>query len=164
MILLVTRLAQEQCCLDDLEQSVKDEITVARDFSEALKLLQAQEFAAVVIDSHLVDSDPAAADALLPHLGTAISVQINLAINGERRVARELRMALARRDQENALALRAAISHVNGEVRSALTGILLSTELALAEPKLPASAQAKMRSVHDLAKRLRNRLDQKSVT
>lgn len=40
----------------------------------------------------------------------------------------------------------------NAELRDAVTGILLSSELAMLVPELPRAAQIKIKFVHDLAK------------
>jgi hypothetical protein len=48
-----------------------------------------------------------------------------------------------------------------GQLNEALTGILLSSQLALRVPTLPQAAEAKMRSVYQLAMEMRSRLDSK---
>ena len=52
-------------------------------------------------------------------------------------------------------ATRCLRNNLSGDV----TGILVSSQLALAEPSLPAAAQSKLRSVCDLAERIRVRLE-----
>ncbi|HKC70105.1 MAG TPA: hypothetical protein VKB60_00720, partial [Terriglobales bacterium] len=47
---------------------------------------------------------------------------------------------------------------LRNELKDNLTALLLSCELALAVPQLPAPAQAKIRSACDLAKDIRSRL------
>lgn len=55
--------------------------------------------------------------------------------------------------------MRAAENLLRNELRGEVTAILLNSELALREGQLPTNAVAKMKEVHDLAERMRVRLD-----
>jgi len=57
------------------------------------------------------------------------------------------------------IAIRAAESQLRSEIRDAVTGILLSTELAMRTPELPAEAIEKLASVCQLANGIRSRLE-----
>jgi hypothetical protein len=65
---------------------------------------------------------------------------------------------LQRRERELSLAMRAATQLMEGEMNTTLTGLLLQTELALAEPALPAHVAAKLQQVVELAGALREQL------
>ena len=56
------------------------------------------------------------------------------------------------------IARQAAESSLRSELNGAVTAMLLSCELALQVPDLPAPAQDKMRTVHECARQLRTRL------
>jgi hypothetical protein len=86
-------------------------------------------------------------------------VFVNFAICGVDRVVRDVRSALQRRDEERARAVREAEAHLRSELTEALTGILLSSQLALEAPALPAAVQARLRSVYQLAMSMRQRLN-----
>ncbi len=83
---------------------------------------------------------------------------MNFAISGCARLVREVRAALARREQEKAVAMRAAASAMESELKSVVTGILLQSELALREPAVSPHLEAKLRNLVGLAGDLRERL------
>ncbi len=112
----------------------------------------------MLIDQVLLDADPVSVDALLRQIGTAIAVFFNPAIQGSERVVREVRSALQRRQQEQVSAMQIAARSLRNELKDDVTGILLSSQLALAVPSLPPAAEAKLRSVAELAERIRGRL------
>ena len=61
------------------------------------------------------------------------------------------------------MALRAAASLLENDLKSTLTGLLLQSQLALAEPELPPSLACKLELVAELAGSLRRRLEQTLV-
>jgi hypothetical protein len=71
---------------------------------------------------------------------------------------RELKQALHRSQRERQAARREAELALRNELKDNVTALLLSCELALAVPQLPATAQAKIRTACDLAKDIRSRL------
>ena len=93
---------------------------------------------------------------LLQHAGTAVPLYVNLAISGSERVVRELKQALRRSQKERQAARREAELALRNQLKDNLTALLLSCELALAVPQLPAAAHAKIRSACDLAKDIRS--------
>src|SRR5271170_7287000 len=96
---------------------------------------------------------------MIEHLGTAIPVQVNLAISGIGRLVREVRAAVQRRQREEVRAREAAIGRLQSELNGTVTALLLSTELALETPSLPAATAEKLESVHELVKKLRRQLE-----
>jgi hypothetical protein len=74
------------------------------------------------------------------------------------RVVRDVQGALQRAEQERRLARHAAEFDIGGQLRTELTGILLSTQQALETPALPAAAEAKLKTVFEMADRIRTRL------
>jgi hypothetical protein len=126
---------------------------------EARAVLRKREYAAVVIDQDVVRVDRIGEAALLHGCDVAIPVYVNLAISGAERVLAEVRGALRRRQAERLAAMRIASSELRDELKGAVTGILLSSELAMSVPELPRSAQVKIKFVHDLAQGMRRQLE-----
>jgi hypothetical protein len=132
--------------------------TTAESLHLAIVLLRRETFSAVVIDQVLLDADPVSVDALLRHTGTAIAMFFNPAIQSSDRVVREVRAALHRSLHQQTIAVQTATRTLRNELKGDVTGILLSSQLALAVPALPAAVEAKLRSVCELAERIRVRL------
>ncbi len=141
-----------------LRKAFGDQLEGAGTTRAALSRLRQKDFSAVILDQNLVDSDPAALEALAHHFGTATPVYVNLALSSLERLVREVRMALARREAEQAIAGLAAAATLRNELRNAVTGILLSSQLALQASTLPDDTQAKLRTVCELAESMRSRL------
>ena len=75
------------------------------------------EYSVVVVDEVQVESDPGGAELLWRQARLAIPLQFNFAISGTARLVREIRAALTRREQEQALSMRAAALAVESELR-----------------------------------------------
>jgi DNA-binding NtrC family response regulator len=159
MILLVTPSERARECSAALHEATGEEIKVAESLARATSRLRAECYQVVVLDQYLLESEPQEAGSTFEHLGTAIPVQISLAISGMERMVREVRSAIQRRQQEEIRARQVAISRLQSELNGTVTALLLSTELALETPSLPSSASAKLESVHDLVKKLRKQLE-----
>ena len=82
---------------------------------------------------------------MIEHLGHAFPVYINFAVTGMERLLREVRLALHRRKREENAAVRTVVEQLNSEMRTTLTAVMLSCELAMAVPDVPAPAQKKFR-------------------
>lgn len=159
MILLVTAASNAQSCAGAVERATGERVQLASSLKQATSQLRSAEFSAVVADQALLDCNVASADLFWKMAGTAIPVFANFAISGEERVVREVKSALLRRDKEKLLAVRAAEAALRSELNGAVTGILLSSELALAQPELPPAVIKKLRSVYDLALQMKSRLE-----
>jgi hypothetical protein len=75
------------------------------------------------------------------------------------RLVREVRSALNRRKREENAARRAVAEQLHSEMSEALTTMLLSCELAMSVPDVPATAAEKIRTIDHLARKLRLRLE-----
>jgi hypothetical protein len=159
MILLVTPSERAMECAAALREATGEEVAVAESLPRAVTLLRAECYAAAVLDQHLLEAEPHRAEIALEHLGTAIPVQVNLAISGMERLVREVQLAVRRRQREEVRARQAAIGKLQSELNGTLTALLLSSELALETPDLPAAACEKLQSVHELVKKLRKQLE-----
>jgi len=121
--------------------------------------LRAQEYVAVLIDQAFLETEPVESDMVLEHIGTAIPVHVNFAISGMDRVVREVRAALHRHKKEVLIVRQEVQQVLRNELKSTVTALLLSCEMALRVPNIPGAAEVKMRSVRDLAQEVRVKLD-----
>ncbi len=74
-------------------------------------------------------------------------------------MVREVRAALIRREREPNLALRSAVNSIQSDSRATVAGLLLQSQLAIAEPGISPQLSDKLRLVVELAGSLRQRLD-----
>ena len=158
MILLISQAKTAAQCATALHKVSGQRVQVAHSLSEGVSLLRREEFAVVVADLLLLDSNPKAADLLWRNTGVAVPVEVNFALSSAERIARDVRAAVERREKEQLLAARAAEAILRSELTGTVSGILLNSEIALSQPQLPASVQDRIRSVHELAEQLRSRL------
>jgi hypothetical protein len=75
------------------------------------------------------------------------------------RLLREVRLALHRRKREENAAVRTVVEQLNSEMRESLTAVMLSCELAMAIPDVPAPAAEKILAIDNLARAMRLRLE-----
>jgi hypothetical protein len=159
MILLVTASERASECAAALHEATREEVVVAESLARAATLLRAEGYLAVVLDQYLLETEPDEAEITLERLGTAMPVQVNLAISGMERLVREVRSAMLRRQHEEVRARRAALGRLHSELNGTITALLLSSELALETPGLPAAAAEKLELVDELVKKLRRQLE-----
>ncbi len=158
MILLITPFAKAHECAETIGLATGDTVEVASTLRQALAQLRNQEYVAVVMDQLSLEAEPEECDLVMEHLGAAIPVQVNFAISGADRVIRELRAALHRRKKESLLARQFAEQALRNDLKGTVTALLLSCEMALETPGIPQPVEAKIRTAHELARELRNKL------
>lgn len=163
MILLVTPIERARECVVALQEATGEEVMIAESLARAATLLRSECYLAVVFDQYLLETEPGEAGTAIKHLGTAIPVQVNLAISGMGRLVREVRAAVLRRRREEVRARQAAIRELHHELSGTVTALLLSTELAMSSLGLPPAAAEKLHSVHELVTQLRRQLDSKTA-
>jgi hypothetical protein len=159
MILLVTASERARECSAALHDATGEKVMAAESLARATTLLRAECYLVVVLDQFLLETEPREAGSTLAHLGTAIPVQVNLAITGIERLVREVRSAVERRRCEEVMGRRTALGAISSELNGTVTALLLSTELALETSGLPPAASERLVSVHDLVKKLRRQLE-----
>ena len=157
-ILIVTGIDGARNCAAVVSKQLGMEVEAAEGCKSALAALRKREFAAVIVDETLAECDPAAAEAIWQRAGLAIPLQINFALAGAARLVREIRAALHRREREQSLARKAATSAIETEVKTAIAGLLLHSQLALSGGDVPTQVADKLRVVADLANNLRQQL------
>jgi hypothetical protein len=159
MILLITPSARGQECIDALQAATGNETHWAQTLQEASTRLREQTYSAAIIDQFLLESEPEESDQMIEHLGTAFPVYLNFAISGMERLVREVRSALHRRKREEITARHAVEEQIRSEMSETITAMLLSCELAMTVPDVPAHAAEKIRAIDNLARELRVRLE-----
>jgi len=159
MLLVITPSAKALGSVQAIQQITSEETHVAATSSQALARLRAQEYVAVLIDQAFMETEPVESDMVLEHIGTAVPVHVNFAINGMDRVARELRAALLRNKRQILLVRQEVQQALRNELKGTITALLLSCEMALQVPDLQSEAKNRMRSVHELAREIRLKLE-----
>jgi hypothetical protein len=157
-LLMITSILGAENCAAILSAQLGFSVETASSRREGLARLRRREYTIVVVDDAIAESDPEGAELLWKHAGLAVPVQINFAISGTARLVREIRAVLARREQEQSLAMRAAAVAVESELRDTVTGLILHSQLALSEPALSPELSAKLKTVAELAGTLQQRL------
>ena len=159
MILLITPQSKGPEFAAALFAATSQETHWAQNLQEAARRLREQTYSAAVIDQFLLETEPEESDQVLEHLGTAFPVYVNFALTGMERLLREVRSALHRRKREESVARRAVAEQMQCEMRETLTVMLLSCELAMSVPNVPTLAAEKIRTIDNLARELRLRLE-----
>jgi hypothetical protein len=160
-VLMVTGIEGARNCATAVEGHLGMPVEVAEGRKAAAAALRRQEFT-VVVDETLAECDPASADAIWEKAGLAIPLQVNFALAGAARLTREIRAALHRRQREQALAHKAAVTAMENEMKTTIAGLLLHSQLALAGNEMPPPVADKVRMVVELASNLRQQLSGQS--
>jgi len=158
MILLTTPSARGQTCADSLLAATGEETHWAQNLQEAATRLRERTYTAAVIDQFLLETEPEESEQMIEHLGTAFPVYINFGVTGMDRLLREVRSALHRRKREESAARHAVVEQMRSGMCETVTALLLSCELAMAEPGVPDPAVEKIRAINNLARELRTQL------
>lgn len=158
MILLVTPSSCAAECADALHDANHHPVQTCETLEQASVLLRDHEFLAVVLDQLAMEVDPDAGEILHIHLGSAIPVYVNFAINSKRRIVQEVAAALRRRSADERVARQFAQQTLRGELNETVTAMLLSCDLLVASNALPELAKQKIRGVQELASHLQVQL------
>jgi hypothetical protein len=159
MLLVITPSAKARGCVQEIQEVTSEETHIAATSSQALAQLRACEYVAVLIDQAFLETEPVESDMVLEHIGTAVPVHVNFAINGMDRVVRELRAALGRHKKEVLLVRREVQQALRNELKGPITALLLSCEMALRLPDLQSGAENWLRTVRELAQEMRLKLE-----
>src|ERR1700761_3170314 len=158
-VLIVSPMADVTQVAESLSTTLGCPVKVAIGHRAGVAELRRRPYSVVVVDDCMAEANPAATEMLWQSMGMAVPLQINFAFHGGARLAREVKAALGRCEQQQVLALRAAASLLENELKSTVTGLLLQSQLALAEPALPPKLTVKLELVAELAGNLRRRLE-----
>ncbi|WP_158786421.1 hypothetical protein [Granulicella sp. L46] len=155
-LLLIAPESAAQPIAEALRSELHAEVETTASRRAALTFLRRKDFALILIDESLASAEPATTDLLYQNSGSALILELNLALSSAARVVRQARSALARRTQELSKAHTAAASALQSELNTALAGVLLESELALRDAS-PIQAP-RLRHLVQLAGDLRDRL------
>ncbi len=155
---MIASMEGAENCAQWIAGELGSNVEVAATRKAGLAALRRAEFGVVVVEESLAESDPDWADQVWELAGLALPVQVNFAISGCARLSREVKAALMRREGEQTVARRAAVTEVENDLKSAVTGLLLESQLALREPSVSAALEPKLRHLVELAGALRERL------
>jgi hypothetical protein len=159
-VLMITAIAGAEDCAAMVAKQFGLPVEVATTYKAGISALRRREYSIVVLDSSFVEPDSDGFELFLKYSGLAVPLEVNFAISGSGRIVREIRAALSRRDLERTLAQRAAATSIEKDLRDTVAGLLLQSELALAEPAVPPQLAVKLQMMVELAGNLRKRLDQ----
>ncbi len=155
---MISSMEGAEHCAQWIAGEVGARVEVAATRKAGLAALRRAQYGVVVVEESLAEADSEWADQVWVLAGLAMPVQVNFAISGCARLSREVKAALLRRDGEQAVARRAATTEIENDLKSAVTGLLLESQLALREPSVPALLEPKLRHLVELASALRERL------
>jgi hypothetical protein len=159
-VLIISPLADAPAAAASLSKTLGCVVNVAPNHRAGLVELRRGDYSLVVVDDTTAEANPAATEMLWQSLGRAVPVQINFAFSGGARLTREVQAAIGRGEQQQVMALRAAAFRLENELKSTVTGLLLQSQLALAEPELTPKLTGKLELVAELAGSLRRQLEQ----
>jgi len=163
-VLLVTGIAGAENCAAVVAKQFNLVVETVSSRKDALAALRRRGYSIVVLDSSLLEAATGDAEAIFKHSGLAIPLEINFAISGCGRLVREIRAALSRRQLEQAAAERAAASSLESNLRDTVAGLLLQSQLALAEPSVPPQLADKLKLMAELAGSLRKKLESGNIS
>lgn len=156
--LIITALDAIEATAAALATRLDLTVEIASGRGAALRLLQRRAYAVVVLDQTLAEADAEGAELVWKYAGLAVPMEMNFALAGSARLEREVRGALARRQREQQLAAMAATAELDTELKNAVTGLLLESQLALAEKDLAPPVESRLRTLAGIADRMRERL------
>lgn len=163
-ILLITGIAGAENCAAVVSKQFGLAVESVSSRKDALAALRRRAYAIVVLDTSMAEAVAGDADTIFRHSGLAMPLEINFAISGCGRLVREVRAALGRRQLEQAIAERAAASSLESNLRDTVAGLLLQSQLALADPSVPPQLADKLKLMAELAGSLRKKLDQSGIS
>jgi hypothetical protein len=158
-VLIISPMTEASQVAAALSSALGCTVKLAAGHRAGVTELRHRDYSVVVVDDCMAETNPAATEVLWQSFGMAVPVQINFALHGSSRLAREVQAAIGRREQQQVLAMRAAASLLENELKSTVTGLLLQSQLALAEPQLTPKLTGKLELVAELAGSLRRRLE-----
>lgn len=158
MILLLSPYQNAQECAAQIQRATRDKVQIANTIRLAMSALRDQQFAMVIADENLIESTPGSSDALLQRMETSVPLIVDMACLRPEKVAKLALAAQTRRQLEFEIARKQAVEELRSEMKSDLTGLLISSELALKTQKLPSATGDKLLAVLEIARRMQTRL------
>jgi hypothetical protein len=158
MILLISSHPEVEQCAPVLSRELGERVEYVSALRAAAAKLREHSYQLLLVDERFLQVQASAVDALASHAPEAVAVFFNPAVTGRRRLVLEARAALRRQEAHRRSAQQCAVSILRNELRSDVTGILLSSQLALDTAQSRDAVAANLRSVYTLAERLSKKL------
>lgn len=156
-VLLITTIAGAENLGATLSKSAEVELEVVRSRRAALASLRRRQFAAIIVDAALPDTESTDTDALWRNCNGAAPLGIDVAALGAMGLARLLCNVLQGREQMKAQIREKVMQAMSQDLRSTVTGLLLQSDLALKEKALTPAVEYRVRELRALADGLRLR-------
>lgn len=158
MILLISTYQNASECAALIENGTHQTVKIVDNIRHALTTLRSEEFSAVVVDENLLEATPGSFDSLAQRMNAAMPVLLDMACLKPHRVAKVVASALARRQVEYKMAREQAVAELKSELKSDLTGLMISSKLA-AESVRDPHAIDRLTAVLEIAQRIQQRLE-----
>ncbi len=158
MILLLSPYQNALECAAEVERVTRDKVQIVNTTRLAISALRSQPFSMVIADENLLESSPGSSDVLLQRMETSVPLVLDLVCLRPEKVGKVAVATLNRRKLEFEIARKQAMEELRSEMKSDITGLLISSELALKSEKLPTRTSDKLNAVVEIAKRMRMRL------
>jgi hypothetical protein len=158
MILLLSPYQNAPECAAQVERATRDKVQIVETIRLAMSALRSQQFTMMIADENLIESTPGTSESLLQRMETSVPLIVDLASMRPEKVAKVAVTTLKRRVLEFEMARKQAVAELRSEMKSDITGLLISSELALKAEKLPSPTTEKLNVVLEIARRMHSRL------
>jgi hypothetical protein len=159
MILLLSPYQNAPECAALIERATRNQVKTFDSLRLALAALRTHAFVAIVADENLLDCSSEGADAIIERMGSAIPVFLDMACMRAERISKHVGLAIRRRELEYKTTRELATAELQSELKSEVTGLLISSELAMKSSNIPVHVSEKMALVLESAKRIRAKLE-----
>lgn len=163
MILLLSPYQNILECAAQIERATQENVKTVNTLRLALAALREQEFSMVVADENLLESTPGSVDSLMQRMEMATPIVIDLACHRLEKVAKLVLRMARRRELETEFLRKQAREELRSELKSDVTGLLLSSEIVLKNSNLPQPAADRITAVVEIAKRMKTLLAGKTT-
>jgi hypothetical protein len=158
MILLLSPYQNAHECAALIERATRDKVKHVPSIGLALAALRSESFEFVVADENLLESTPQSLQSLTQRMETAMPIVADLACLRPEKVANLVAATVKRQQLQFQLAREKALAELRSEMKSEVTGLLISSELVLKSSGLPAKTREKVSAVIEIAQRMKSRL------
>ncbi len=158
MILFISPYQNASHCATQIERATHEEVKAVDSVKTGLSALRTQEFSVVVADENLLECSPGSAEVLVERMQSDVPVFLDMACMSAERISKHVQLAVRRREVEYKTARQVAAAELHAELKSEVTGMLISSEMAMKIPSLPPKAAEQLATVLESAKRIRQKL------
>jgi hypothetical protein len=157
MILLITPYQNAPDCAAQIERATRDKVKTVNTLRLALSALREREFSVVVADENFLESTPGSTDSLQQRMHAATPVVIDLLCNRPEKIAKLVSATANRRQLEFDMARCRAVEELRSELKSDVTGLLLSSEMLL-KCDVSERVAERLNTVIEIVQRMKTRL------